>query len=48
MKGLLTWARTGSFGEGVGDFGPRDDVGLADRLEGVDSSGVLLATCMPK
>jgi hypothetical protein len=39
-EGVVDLGEDGTFGEGVGDFGPRDDVGLSDGLESVDPHGV--------
>ncbi|KAI6752008.1 hypothetical protein HG531_006704 [Fusarium graminearum] len=42
-EGVVDLCQHGPFGECVGDFRPRDNVCLADCLEGVDSVRVLLA-----
>ena len=40
---IVDLGEDGSFGESVSYFGSRDDVCFSNRLQGVDSSGILLA-----
>jgi len=42
-EGIVDLCENGSFGESVSYFGSRDDVSFSNRLQGVDSSGILLA-----
>jgi len=42
-EGIVDLSENGSFGESVSDFGSRDDVSFSNRLQGVDSSGILLS-----
>lgn len=44
-EGVVDLGQDGSLGECVSDFGPRDDMGLSDGLEGVYPTCILLSVC---